>query len=346
MPKAPGGEPGTEAWCLNSDTVCAYLRETGRLAVGEPCAATRLGGGVSNEVVRVESSRGRWVVKQALPRLRVASEWLADASRSEVEARCLVVLGELLPTGCTPDLLFSDPARHVLAMSAAPASMRNLKDALLGGLVDEAVAAEAGRLLGAIQAGTCGRADLAADFGDIAPFRQLRLAPYYAEVARRHAELAGVVLNWAATAENERRCLVHGDYSPKNMLFEGRRLLLLDFEVAHWGCRAFDPAFFINHLLLKSLHLPSQATAFGRAAAGFWDAFRAAAGWSDGAVLEAEVMGHLGCLLLARVDGKSPVEYITAEAAKERVRSLAREILGGGLTSLAAAFAAGDAATR
>ncbi len=335
----------TEAWCLNGETICAYLRETGRLAAGEPCAATRLPGGVSNEVMRVESGHGSWVVKQALPRLRVASEWLADARRSEVEARCLEVLAALLPAGSVPQLVFSDPVRHVLAMSAAPASMRNLKDALLAGRVDEATAAAAGRLLGAIQAGTAARPELATAFGDVEPFRQLRLAPYYEEVARRHADLAGVVLERAVAAQRDRRCLVHGDYSPKNMLFEGRRLLLLDFEVAHWGCRAFDPAFFLNHLLLKTIHLPPHAYLLSRAAAAFWDVFRAAAEWPDGAALEAEVVGHLGCLLLARVDGKSPVEYITAESGKEQVRGLAREILGGGLTSLAAAFAAAGGGT-
>lgn len=325
---------------LTTENARAYLVAEGRLPAGEACAVRRLGGGVSNEVLLVEAGDRRWVLKQALPRLRVAAEWLADAGRSDVEARCLELLGRLLPAGTVPDPIFSDSARHILAMAAAPPDARNLKEMLLGGGVAPALLQQAGSRLGNLQADTRGRADVQAAFGDVEPFRQLRLDPYYEEVARRHPRLAPAVRAQAALALDRRACLTHGDYSPKNMLVDGPRLVLLDFEVAHWGCRAFDPAFFLNHLLLKALHLPGHASRLQAAAAAFWAAYADAAGWTDPDALEREVLGHLGCLLLARVDGKSPVEYIRDEPTKTAVRRLAADVLNGRLTALAHAIAA------
>jgi len=323
-----------DAFHLTVETACAYLRDTGRLPDGEPCTAAALGGGVSNEVVLVESPAGRWVLKQALPRLRVAAEWLADAGRSEVEARCLEALRPLLPAGAVPPLLFTDPERHILAMGAAPTEARNLKHVLLGGEVDHAAVAMAGTMLGAIQAGTRGRADVEADFGDLLPFRQLRIDPYYLTAAARNADVAAVVLESAREVACRKQCLVHGDYSPKNMLINGGCVMLLDFEVAHWGCRAFDPAFFLTHLALKCIHLPRRAREFASAALGFWAAYLAAAAWPDGAAIEAEAVVHWGCLLLARVDGKSPAEYIRSEGAKQAVRTLATAVLEGRLQTI------------
>ena len=333
----PGGVP--VRFELTTETACAYLRDTGRVPAASACHATDLGGGVSCSVVLVEGPMGRWVLKQALPRLRVAAPWLADARRSRIEARCLEWLGRLLPPGHLPDLLFQDDARHLLAVTAAPEGTPTLKQVLLGGRVPLVALAEAGTLLGRWQAGSR-TPEVARAFADLEPFRQLRISAYYEAAAAVHPDVAPLMRDLAAAAQGKRVCLVHGDYSPKNMLVLSHGLWLLDFEVAHFGCRAFDPAFFLNHLALKCVHLPRVAPQLRQGAADFWAAYRAAAGWSDAQALEREVVGHLGCLLLARVDGKSPAEYLVEPAERDAVRRLGRGVLQGEWSSLAALFAA------
>ncbi len=49
--------------------------------------------------------------------------------------------------------------------------------------------------------------------------------------------------------------------------------------------------------------------------------------WEPPAALEARAAHLLPGLFLARVDGKSPVEYITTEPDKNRVRRTARALL-------------------
>jgi hypothetical protein len=49
--------------------------------------------------------------------------------------------------------------------------------------------------------------------------------------------------------------------------------------------------------------------------------------WEAPDALERRAAALLPGLLLARVDGKSPVEYITAEAQKDQVRRVARTLL-------------------
>jgi aminoglycoside phosphotransferase (APT) family kinase protein len=112
--------------------------------------------------------------------------------------------------------------------------------------------------------------------------------------------------------------LVHGDYSPKNILIYQGRLVLLDHEVIHFGDPAFDVGFALAHLLSKAHHVRSRRAAFAGAAADFWRSYRDSLGdfpWASD--LEPRAARHtLGCLL-ARVAGRSTLEYLDGE---ERVR--------------------------
>jgi 5-methylthioribose kinase len=129
-----------------------------------------------------------------------------------------------------------------------------------------------------------------------------------------------------------RSTLVLGDYAPKNAFAYPGRLLILDFEVAHWGDPAFDPAFCLTHLLLKTLHF--RDARYLRAADLFWRAYTAGRGEVD----EVAVLRELGCLLLARVDGKSQAEYLVDEAVREDVRELGRRFLTGEAMPMTAAL--------
>ncbi|MEF8856196.1 MAG: phosphotransferase, partial [Haloplanus sp.] len=129
------------------------------------------------------------------------------------------------------------------------------------------------------------------------------------------------------------RTLVHGDYSPKNVLVDRSDdpvPWILDFEVAHWGDPAFDAAFMLNHLFIKSIYNHDRHAAYADAADRFWTAYDRAAEWD----IERETVAELAVLMLARVDGKSPVEYVD-RAVAEALRRVAKRTLRGDAETLA-----------
>src|SRR6202012_5750727 len=105
-----------------------------------------------------------------------------------------------------------------------------------------------------------------------------------------------------------RIALMQGDISPKNILMGPKGPIFLDAETAWYGDPAFDLAFCLNHLLLKCLVAPDARSAltisFGTLAARYLDQVD----WEAIEAVDARVASLLPGLLLARVDGKSPVE--------------------------------------
>ncbi len=309
----------TAAFLLSSDTVAAYLAGRGLPTEGRPGEVRELGGGVSNVVLAV----GAYVVKQALPRLRVSEEWLAKRERAVTEGEALRLAHRLTP-GRVPEVFDIDREACALTIARAPAGWRSWKTALLAGDVDPAVAEELGRILAAWHVDSAGDEQVAHRFDDWQAFDQLRLDPYHRTVARRHPDLAGAVHRLMAEMEERRMAFVHGDFSPKNVLVGDTGLWVLDFEVAHYGDPSFDLAFMLNHLSLKAIHRPQAAARYRRCAEVFLAAY--GHGAPQLAATSERLARHLGCLMLARVDGKSPAEYLTAEG-RERARRKGRRLL-------------------
>ncbi|MCY4437908.1 MAG: aminoglycoside phosphotransferase family protein [Chloroflexi bacterium] len=119
----------------------------------------------------------------------------------------------------------------------------------------------------------------------------------------------------------EAACVPHEDGG------RDQSLLLLDFEVVHWGDPAFDLAFCVNHLLIKSIVNAHVQQDYFQAVSALLAGYRDELTGVDWTEMQAETLRQLGCLMLARIDGKSPVEYITDEATKEIVRRVSRCIL-------------------
>ena len=306
--------------------LAAYLRATGRVEGGARVDVRVLAGGVSNRTVLVEAPDVAWVVKQALPQLRVAVEWFASPERSHREALGLSWLAELAPAGSTTPLAWEDRARHIVAMAAVPQPHECWKAMLLAGRVEPDHADQFGRLLGTVHRRAHERrADLPLDFDDASVFEALRLEPYYEYGARRVPEARDFLEGLATSTRERRLTLVHGDYSPKNVLVHEDRLVLLDHEVVHVGDPGFDVGFGLTHLLSKAHHVPRSRGALADAARGTWAAYDEALGevpWRAGH--EARAVRHaVGCLL-ARVEGRSPLEYLDeGERARQRAAAVA-----------------------
>ena len=318
---------------LTADRVAPVLIERGVVPDDADPEVTPLGGGVSNEVFHVAWADDAVVVKQPLANLAVEDDWPADVGRVHNEAAAARVYRRVVDAYEVRDIVvpavrFEDRDEHLIAIDAAPLSAGTWKTDLLAGEVDETVGEVVGSFLGAAHEFAATQSDVREGFSNYTPFEQLRLDPYHATVAERHPDVAPAIDAEIERIRDARSTLVHGDYSPKNVLIEGgdnRRVWLLDFEVAHWGDPAFDVAFMLNHLFIKSVYNADRNERYVSTARAFWDAYGDATAVDAG--FEANVVAELGVLALARVDGKSPVEYVTAETTKDRLRTVAKTVL-------------------
>jgi aminoglycoside phosphotransferase (APT) family kinase protein len=284
-------------------------------------------------------------VKRALSRLRVAADWRAPVERNHYEAAFLRVASGIVPQA-VPALLGEDRGRGAFAMSwLDPARYPVWKELLRDGHVSAATARTVGDVLGRIHAATADRPDIATQFPTDAIFEAIRIEPYLLATARGHPDLAAALERLAHVTRSTHRVLVHGDFSPKNLLIGSAGPVIVDAECAWFGEPAFDLAFVLNHLLLKRLWRPALAARYAEAFAALRGGYLAHVSWEAPAALDARAAALLPGLMLARVDGKSPVEYLTADADRDRVRAFARAFLLAPVDTTAAVAAAwyGDA---
>jgi aminoglycoside phosphotransferase (APT) family kinase protein len=288
---------------------------------------TRLTGGVSSDIWRIALARGPVCVKRALPKLRVEQDWFAPVERNAYEAAWMRRAAAVAPEA-VPPLLGQDEAAGVLVMAYLdPADHRLWKADLRAGHADPDVAGAVGNRLVRIHAATANDPAVAAAFATDRIFHDIRLEPYLVASARVHPDRADALIALVETTARTRCALVHGDVSPKNILIGPRGPIFLDAECAWYGDPAFDLAFCLNHLLLKCLWTRPAAPDFLHCFDVLAKAYLAGVSWEPHSALEARTARLLPGLFLARVDGKSPVEYLTAEADKDRVRRVARALL-------------------
>ncbi len=303
------------------------LRRMGLLGAETSVGGERLTGGVSSDIWRIDLPSGPVCVKRALAKLRVAADWQAPVERNRYEARWMRRAAAAVP-GAAPRLLGVDETSGTLAMQFLPADRYTLwKTQLRDGDADSAFAAQVAHALVGIHAATAADPTVASAFPTDAIFYDIRLEPYLVATAHAHPDLAQRLHSLVAATQANKHALVHGDVSPKNILRGPHGPLFLDAECAWWGDPAFDLAFCLNHLLLKCLWAPSATPGFLTCFDAMANAYVARVTWEGPAALEARAAQLLPGLFLARVDGKSPVEYITTEQDKNRVRRVARALL-------------------
>ena len=293
----------------------SYLRRANLIGTNENPSITVLPGGVSNQTVLVERASGEdWVVKQALTRLRVPVDWFSSPERIHREADGLRWLAGLAPAGSITPLVFEDHTHHLIGMVAVPQPHQNWKSMLLRGDLDLEHVRQFATLIGEVHGRSHQRiAELYPAFGNRDYFETLRVEPYYRYTAKQVPESADFYGELIEDTYARQDTIVHGDFSPKNILVHNGQLVLLDHEVIHLGDPGFDLGFGMTHLLSKAHHLVHQRRTFQGATTVFRDTYwktvsKYQAAWSRN--LESRAVRHtLGCLL-ARVRGRSPLEYM------------------------------------
>ena len=303
------------------------IERLGLLPAGDSFQLSPLTGGVSSDIFKVESASRTFVVKRALAQLRVKDDWRAPVSRSRHEADWLEIVARIL-LGAAPTVLARDDEAGLFAMEYFdPAMFPVWKGRLRDGEIDLRLAAEVGRRLVTIHARTAGDPEVAERFATGEIFHAIRLEPYFEAAARRHPEVAAELLDLSASTLRTNLALVHGDVSPKNVLVGADGPIFLDAECAWYGDPAFDLAFCLNHLLLKCLWnrpcAPRLLEAFESLAGVYLDGVR----WEPREEIERRAARLLAGLLLARVDGKSPVEYLDA-SGRDFVRRVSLRLIG------------------
>jgi 5-methylthioribose kinase len=283
-----------------------------------------LDGGVASDVAIVRDEAGREIViKQALPKLKVAADWRCDPARSSQEVEALRAVPSLLGSGVVPRVLWVDAANHRFAMERIDADLKNWQTQLSAGEVSLVTAARVGELLALLQMKSAHDFNLATTFGTREYFDLLRIKPFFVRAAERNPEAREPIDRVIELLRAPGRVLVHGDYSPKNMLARDARVVILDWEVVHWGEPRFDIAFCLSHLILTGWRRGCSESSYYAAC----DAFR------SGYVKHGPIGSHdkvlarvIGALVLARLDGDSPVNFLD-ELDVEEVRRRALRLL-------------------
>ena len=310
---------------LTVDTAPAWVTEHGLNPYNASLVATELSGGVSASVIAVTGRGVAVVLKQALPRLRVADLWEASVDRTDSEAAALRLFAELTP-GAVPDVLAHDTDDHVLAIELLPPSAKNWQGEIAAQRVYPSLGTWAGATLGTWHAHTAQQPEVTSTFDAFDAFEQLRLMPFHETVMLRRPELASAIRPYLAELRSSRRCLVDGDYAPKNILVQPKgRAWVLDLEVVHVGNPIFDLGFFLSFVVLSAVRWPSLTAELRELADRFLAEYAAVAG-TGFTVEEAAITGHTACLILARTDGKSPAPFLD-DRSRARAHSVGTALL-------------------
>jgi 5-methylthioribose kinase len=307
---------------------------------------TALTGGVSSDIWRVDLPGRSVCIKRALPQLKVAAVWHAPTSRNAYEWEWLKFAESHVPQA-VPCPIAHDAEAGLFAMEFLdPAQHPVWKQQLMQGHVDESVAASVGALIATVHAASAGNDAVREKFATDENFYALRLEPYLVATAAKHPDLSRQILAISERTANTHLALVHGDVSPKNILVGPRSPILLDAECAWYGDPAFDIAFCLNHLLLKCLVHPELQSEYLQAFAAFVAAYFERVSWEPADALESRAASLLPALLLARIDGKSPVEYLQSEATKGLAREAIRPLAADSPNKLADVAARWDTSLR
>lgn len=300
------------------------LRDFALIPDGASVKADRLTGGVSSDIWKVVAGDRVFCVKRAMAKLAVEEDWFAPVERNRYERLWYETVSTRVGDVAPKVLAYDDDAMFFVMDWLDPADHRLWKSELMAGRVDQEFATAVGRSLAAIHASTAGDGGIAQAFPTERLFEALRLDPYLRATGRRHPDLAAKLNGLADRTASTGVALVHGDVSPKNIMNRsGSHPVFLDAECAWYGDPAFDLAFCLNHLLLKCVAVPNAGAELLAAFEQFCDAYRTGIDWEPGSALEARAASLLPGLLLARVDGKSPVEYVNDAATRDRIRAVA-----------------------
>lgn len=312
---------------MNEEKITSLLIKE-NLISGSKINFKPLKGGVSSDIVLVSDGEKSVVVKQALPKLNVEDEWYADISRNENEQKFLRFLRKIQPEA-SPKLLYSNSEYSFFVMEFLDENFKNWKKQMLNGIFDPQIAEKSAVLLATIHKESWKNEVLKPEFNKAENFYELRTEPYLVTTGKRHPELKSFFYSEVERLKSHQESVVHGDFSPKNIMVKSDIVVLLDHEVAWFGDPAFDLAFFMNHLYLKMLYHFKKTCEIEDLTKIAWTTYFDHMGELILQEMEERTIRLLLMMMLARIDGKSPVDYLDNDQ-QEFVRSFVKRYLPAG----------------
>jgi len=307
---------------LNPSTVVEYLTSKNVIQKNDNPQVEVLTGGVSNVVIAITTADQKLVLKQALAELAVSEKWEADQRRAIVEANAIELFNKLTPNQ-VPKLIFLDPDRFILVLERVPVGSTVWKSDLLAGVINPDIGLKLGATLASWHNYGEKSAEAKIKFMEDSLFEQLRIDPFYRFVATKNPQIEVPIRKLINELEGDKTTVVHGDFSPKNiMVATNDDIYILDFEVTHVGNPVFDLAFLTAHLLCKFFRTDDRlhAKLLANTAISFMKEYQTLRRISP------SVTRHAALIALARVEGKSPVNYLSTDA-QQKLQVFTKDVL-------------------
>jgi tRNA A-37 threonylcarbamoyl transferase component Bud32 len=310
---------------LTAENARQYALERG--LISDPHAQVEpLTGGVSCAVIRLHPQDApAIVVKQALEKLKVAADWHSDPARIENEIQFIRIASTVLGADNVPHIVDEDVPNFMFTMTSAPLDAANWKEQMLAGETSLDLAQQCGHILAKIHNIKPDHPMITDTLRSQKYFCELRIDAYLYASAANEPDVHDELYELAERLMQVKTALVHADYTPKNFLVSSAKLFLLDYEVGHIGNPIFDVASILNHFYLKSRTVPETSARFLRMSHAFLESYKTRIAPT---VLDDDVWVCLGALMLARVRGKSPVNYLPVELHSMVIQQAKRLLRG------------------
>ena len=286
-----------------------------------------LKGGVSCEIYKVDTTTNSYCIKKALKKLRVEKDWYADPIRSYYEYLWLKKTKKILPSSIPEVISYNRMKNYLIIEYLNMSRYSNLKEDLLKGKVDLNNLNKLAKKLIYIHKNLKSNYNKKIFQTHNFNFIKLRINPYLLELNKTYPELKKYINETVNLLRNNQHTVIHADFTPKNILVSKNKQIILDAETANYGDPSFDIVSLINHLIIKLLFVNKNKKNFVLALKKIFNTYHSNVTWEEKQDIIQRSKTLLPLMILARVDGKSPVEYIKNNKEKNKLRRIAVDLI-------------------
>ena len=294
----------------------------------------KLTGGVSSEVYHVKTNKNNYCIKRSLKRLLVKKKWIANTNRIKFEYLWLKHCQNILKRNIPNTYEFNNKKKYIVMEYLKTSQYKTLKQLYFNKIININTIRSISKHLYKIHSNSSNYKTKKTFEGNYKNFYDLRLDPYFNEVGRVYPKYKGYIKKINENYIKHSNTLVHGDFSPKNILVGKNKIIYLDAECCNFGDPVFDLVFFTNHLLIKSIFFKDKSQEFIKLYISFYREYLSNLSTKHFNSYIDRIIKMTPIMLLSRVDGKSPVEYINKVKIKNIIRKKSFLLLDSKISSL------------